>query len=124
MNNINPMYQVLSSLYDAHTLASSSVPGVVQAMQYPLNRQPLQIQGGAARRAPTPQQQESGSGGLMGALVAGASLFEKGGPLYSLAGGSSAGSLFGNLSGQFNSGYFNTNTATGLASYLNATAGL
>lgn len=120
----NPLYQILSSLYSSHTLANSAVPGVIQAMQYPFNRAPLQIQGYGARSAPTPKQPDSNAGGLPGLMLAGASLFQKGGPLASYGAESSAGSFWGNIAGQSNSGYFNTNTDTGLNAYLSATNGL
>lgn len=109
----DPLYQVLSSLYDARTLASSSVPGVIRAMQSPFGRVPLQIQAGNARNAPLPKlPEESGSGGIMGLMTAGASLFQPGGPLssYMGAGTENGWDLFsgGNVGGMFGKGYTNT----------------
>lgn len=121
----DPLYQVLSSLYDARTLAQFPLPGVVQSLsEYPLNRSPLQVQGYGARQAPTPKQQDSGEGGLAGLIMAGGSLFMGGGPLAALGAESSAGSFLGNVAGAFNPAYFNTNTASGLDSYLSATMDL
>lgn len=121
---LDPVYQILSKLYSQNTLASMPAPGAFYNNSGTVfGRSPMQIQGGSARHAPVPQQQQqSGAGGLSGALLAGGSLFQQGGPLYEYAGGSSAGSLWGNLMGGSN--YFNTNTQSGLDSYLAATQGL
>lgn len=121
------LYSILESLYGSHMLSQMALPSRQADMfgSTPFGRDPLQIISSGSRRAPMPQQQEqSGQGGLAGLIMAGGSLFQQGGPLFNYAGGSAAGSGWGNLMGQTNPGYFNVNTQAGLDSYAAATTGL
>jgi hypothetical protein len=83
MQGNQSLYSILGSLYDSHMLAQMPLPTDRQSQfgGMPFGRQPLQIISSGSARAPAPQQQQSGEGGLAGLIMAGGSLFQKGGAL-------------------------------------------